>query len=210
MNARRADGTRADGARTTNGSGRTITDKRKQAVSIRMSRGDVRHIKQLAERLGVRDSDVVRYAIKSMLSKLAPLPDGSVCGRALLPVFVESGSELMRHFDLDASRMAEIINEGADASRRVDAGDVQLIAMTGTQAPYAKVRFAVIGRDQAVERAPHNGGIPSQNGHSHEAGYGSVDASVESARQSLRQYIYEKYLFAQSATAAGGGSNGAG
>jgi len=220
MNARRADATRPGGG------GRSGNDNRKQAVSIRMSRGDVRLVKQLADRLGVRDSDVIRYAIKNMLSRLAPLPDATVRGRALLPVFVEVGAELMRHFELDATRLAEIINDGADASRKVDAGDIQLIAMSGTQAPYAKVRFAVIGREQAIERAH----LVQANGKEHirEAGHaaGNVQASngvrapdddysggemsADSARQSLRQYLYEKYLYAQAADSAAGAVNGAG
>jgi hypothetical protein len=220
MNARRAEGvTRA------NGSGRSVTDNRKQAVSIRMSRGDVRQIKRLADRLGVRDSDVIRYAIKTMLLRLAPLPDGSVTGRALLPVFVESGTELMRHFDLDATRLAEIINEGADASHRVDAGDIQLIAMNGTQAPYAKMRFAAIGRDQAVERThlvKINGSGPVREagsadgmehapngGHAPVHAQNGAGASTDAAERSLRQYIYEKYLYAQSVDLAGSGTNGA-
>jgi len=220
MNARRTDGVRRE-----NGAGRGVVDNRKQAVSIRMSRGDVRQIKQLADRLGVRDSDVIRYAIKTMLSRLAPLPDVTIRGRALLPVFVESGADLMRHFDLDATRLAEIINEGADPGRNVDAGDIQLIAMNGTQAPYAKMRFAVMGREQAIERAhlvqvnangqvrevaPAAGAAHAANGsHAHDAEHAGADASTGSAEQSLRQYLYEKYLYAQSADLAGGGTNGA-
>jgi hypothetical protein len=221
MNARRADDSRRE-----IGAGRSVIDNRKQAVSIRMSRGDVRHIKQLADRLGVRDSDVVRYAIKTMLSRLAPLPDETVRGRALLPVFVESGAELMRHFELDATRLAEIINDGADPSRKVDAGDIQLIAMSGTQAPYAKMRFAAIGREQAIERAHlvqangngighvreagSGGGVEHAHngGRAHEPEHAGADMSAGLAEQSLRRYIYEKYLYAQSADLAGGGTNG--
>ena len=98
---------------------RNMTDSRKQAVSIRMSRGDVRNIKRLAERLGARDSDVIRFAIKLMLAQLAPLQDPTVGGRGLVPVFLESGPELMRHFELDASRLVSIINDGVEADRQV-------------------------------------------------------------------------------------------
>jgi hypothetical protein len=202
MNARRT-----DGVSRTNSAGRNVTDSRKQAVSIRMSRGDVRQIKQLADRLGVRDSDVIRYAIKTMLARLAPLPDGTVRGRALLPVFVESGADLMRHFELDAARLAEIINDGADPSHKVDAGDIRLIAMSGTQAPYARMRFSAMGRGQAIERAhlvQVNGA-----GQAREPEHTGADMPARSAEQSLRQYIYEKYLYAQSADVAGSGTNGA-
>ena len=84
--------------RAVNRDERTVSGTRKQAVSIRMSRSDVRHIKRLAERLGARDSDVIRFAIKQMLAQLAPLQDPGVGGRGLVPVFLESGPELMRHF----------------------------------------------------------------------------------------------------------------
>ena len=53
-------------------------DSRKQAVSIRMSAADIRSVKRLAERLGVRDSDVIRFAVKVMLGRLAPLHDPGV------------------------------------------------------------------------------------------------------------------------------------
>jgi hypothetical protein len=213
MNARRADGG-GDGNRRANGTGRNMIGNRKQAVSIRMSRADVRQIKQLADRLGVRDSDVVRYAIKTMLARLAPLPDQAVRGRALLPVFVEAGADLMRHFDIDVTRLAEIINDGADTSRRVDAADIQLIAMSGTQAPYAKMRIAAIGRGQAIERAhlvQVNGGGAERDVNGAHRSATEVDAAAingESTGQSLRQYIYEKYLYSQSADQADGRVNG--
>src|ERR1039458_4964990 len=119
---------------------RTGKDSRKQAVSIRMSRSDVRNIKRLAERLGARDSDVIRFAIKLMLSRLAPLQDPTVCGRGLVPVFLESGPDLMRHFELDAARLSSIINEGVEQDRRVEPDDIQLLALSGIQRSYLKLR----------------------------------------------------------------------
>jgi hypothetical protein len=148
---------------------RSAVDSRKQAVSIRMSRGDVRNIKRLAERLGARDSDVIRFAIKLMLAQLAPLQDPSVGGRGLLSVFLESGPELMRHFELDASRLAGIINDGVDADRQVEPDDIQLIAMSALQRTYLKLR-------------------PSSNGHR------NGSAGTEVSEQSLRQYLFDKYL----------------
>ena len=38
-----------------------------------MNSTDVRKVKKLASRLGVRDSDVIRFAVKSMLARLGPL-----------------------------------------------------------------------------------------------------------------------------------------
>jgi hypothetical protein len=58
-----------------------VVESRKQAVSIRMNAADVRKVKKLATRLGVRDSDVIRFAVKNMLARLGPLYDGVVHGR---------------------------------------------------------------------------------------------------------------------------------
>ncbi len=153
---------------------RTASGTRKQAVSIRMSRGDVRNIKRLAERLGARDSDVIRFAIKLMLAQLAPLQDPGVGGRGLLPVLLESGPELMRHFELDASRIASILNDGVAADAQVDTDDIQLIAMSALQRTYLKLR---------------QHGNASGNG-------GTAAALPEGPEASLRQYLYDKYLHA--------------
>jgi len=164
---------------------------RKKAVSIRMSSSDVCKIKRLAKRLGVRDSDVIRFAVKSALAKLAPLQDPEVRGRNLVPVFVESGSELFHHFDLDAMRLESIINDDADDERRVDHEDIQLIAMSGVQPPYLRWRLTMnpVGNNGA-----HGTVGISGNGN----GTYVPDARPEHASDpgsSLREYLYEKYVY---------------
>ncbi len=116
-----------------NSPGPKRTDSRKQAVSIRMSLSDIRHIKLLAKRLGARESDVLRFAIKTMLERLSPLQDPKAGGRSLVPVFMESGAELMRHFELDAGSLSGIINEGVEDDRRVEPDDIRLIAQSGNR-----------------------------------------------------------------------------
>jgi len=151
-----------------------VSEQRKQAVSIRLGTSDVRKIKRVAERLGVRDSDVIRFALKSLLNRIAPLCDPEIRGRNLVPVFVEAGCDLIAHFDLDAFRLEAIINEGADDERLVDHDDVVLLAMSGTQQPYLKLRLnAFNGQDQ----------------------------SVEATGDSLRHYLYAKYVYRQDGTA---------
>jgi hypothetical protein len=178
------------------------SDNRKQAVSIRMSRSDVRQIKRLADRLGVRDSDVVRFAIKSMLARLAPLPDPAVTGYGLVPVFMETGPELMSHFDLDVDRLAGIINEGADETRRVDAEDIQLIAMRAVQGSYFKLRAVdSAGARRVVNLRPENGNAAEEGRHAHgdaEREAGRVHGTGSDAQeQSLRRYLYNKYLYSR-------------
>jgi len=148
-----------------------VVEARKQAVSIRMNGSDVRKVKKLAGRLGVRDSDVIRFAVKSMLARVGPLCDAEVKGKNLVPVFVESGVDLLRFFELDAARLETIINADVDAPHRVDRDDIALLALTGAQEPYAALMLSGLSRDEAGKSKP------SELAHS------------------LRQYLYEKYVY---------------
>jgi hypothetical protein len=148
-----------------------VVESRKQAVSIRMNGADVRKVKKLAQRLSVRDSDVIRFAVKCMLARLGPLFDPEVRGRNLVPVFVESGAELLRFFDLDAARLENIINDGADASKRVDRDDIALLALTGAQEPYAALMLSELNREDGAR------------------------SRIAELSDSLRQYLYEKYVY---------------
>jgi hypothetical protein len=145
-----------------------VVEHRKQAVSIRLGEGDVRNIKRVAQRLGVRDSDIIRYAIKSMLSRISPLCDEAIRGRNLVPVLVESGDELIRYFELDAYRLDSIINDRAEADTRVDRNDIALLAMSGLREQYLVMRL----KDGNVP--PHEGAAPAR---------------------SLRNYLYDKYVY---------------
>src|SRR5215510_1391523 len=113
-----------------------------------MNGADVKKVKKLANRLGVRDSDVIRFAVKSMLARLGPLYDPEVRGRNLVPVFVESGVELLRFFELDAMRLESMINEGVEPNRRVDRDDIELLALTGGQTPYAALKLSELHRGE--------------------------------------------------------------
>lgn len=136
----------------------------------------MRKIKKLAARLGVHDSDVVRFAVKTMLARLEPLHDPEARGRSVLPVFFESGDELVRFFELDMTRLDTIINDGVESARRVDRDDVALIAMHATQPPFAAIRLSEM-YSSGTERARTT------------PGNGEGDAV-----NSLRRYLYEKYV----------------
>jgi len=136
-----------------------------------MNGADVRKVKKLASRLGVRDSDVIRFAVKNMLARLGPLYDPEVHGRNLVPVFVESGADLLRFFDIDASKLEAIINDGVEVERRVDRDDIALLALTGTPEPYAALKLSELDR---TERRRKNAAELSE---------------------SLRQYLYAKYVY---------------
>jgi hypothetical protein len=144
-----------------------VIESRKQAVSIRMNTADIGKVKRLAQRLGVRDSDVIRFAVKCMLARLGPLYDQEVRGRNLVPVFVEQGAELLRFFELDAVRLEAIINDGVDPARRVDRDDIALLALTSGQEPYAALMLSELNQRSRV---------------------GELS-------DSLRQYLYDKYVY---------------
>jgi hypothetical protein len=151
--------------------GDTVVDQRKQAVSMRLGASDIRNIKRIAKRLGVRDSDIIRFAIKSTLRRVAPLCDQTIRGRNLVPVLVESGDELIRYFELDAFRLESIINEQVEESRQVDRDDIALLAMSGLRDEYLAMRL--------------------KDG---ESAAGAAALRVGS----LRQYLYDKYVYRNS------------
>lgn len=145
-----------------------MLDHRKQAVSIRLGESDLRNVKRLAQRLGVRDTDIIRFAIKSMLGRNSPLCDESIKGRNLVPVLIESGDELIRHFELDTYRLDRIINEGVEEEARVHRDDVALLAMSGLRDQYLMLRM--------------------QDGN-----VSSLESLVQG--NSLRSYLYDKYVY---------------
>jgi hypothetical protein len=143
---------------------------RKQAVCVRLTASDVRRIKYLATRLGTRDSDVIRFAVKNMFAKLGPLVDHETRGKGLVPAFLESGPDVVRFFELDTRRLEAIINEGVDPSYRVARDDIALIALMGANSGYTSMRFG----DDAAE-AP-------------------ADKAAELRGPTLRKYLYDKYV----------------
>ena len=159
-----------------------MNESRKRAVSIRINVADVGKVKRLAKRLGVRDSDIVRFALKTMLARLVPLCDPDVRGRNLVPVFVESGAELLRYFDLDAARLDSIINDSTGSERRVEREDIALLALTGAQDPFAALKLSELNhQDETLLRS------------------GELSSS-------LRRYLYEKYVYRSNGQWSNGGA----
>ncbi len=160
-----------------------MVDKRKRAVSVRLGGSDVRNIKRIAQRLGVRESEIIRYAIKSTLSRIAPLCDPAIRGRNLVPVLVESGDELIRYFEMDSFRLESIINAHVEEGRQVDRDDIALLAMSGLREEYLVMRL----KDAT--------GAP-------------VDEASQG--QSLRRYLYDKYVYRNNGIQAGAATGNGG
>ena len=153
-----------------------MAEGRKQAISLRLSAGDIRRIKKLADRLGARDSDVVRFAIKMMLHRMLPLCDPAVQGRSLVPVLAEWGPEAVRHFELDATTLEEIVNGTAPAEQRVSLEDITLLTMVSAQESYAKLSLRAL---MPPSRPPAQG-----------------DRRDTSPINAMRRHLYGKYGFA--------------
>jgi hypothetical protein len=148
-----------------------VVEGRKRAISIRMSVADVKRIKKLAQRLNVRDSDVIRFGIKAMLARLMPFYEPETRGRNLVPVLVEAGVEFLRFFDLDTARLDAIINSEVDPDKRVSREDLALITLAGVQEPYAALKLSEL--NDSDRRLLHSSDVSS----------------------SIRQYLYQKYVY---------------
>lgn len=145
-----------------------MVEDKKQNVSVRLNASDISKIKDIARRLHVRESDVIRFAIKAMLAKLIPLHDENTHGSDLMPAFIECGAELTSYFDLDAARLESILNNGVlDHDKRVDSGDIELLAMTGNKENYIYLKLKDLASRQENPIGP---------------------AAL------LRQHLYEKYI----------------
>ena len=115
---------------------------RKKLVSIRVRSQDVDKIRDIAQRIGVRESDLFRFAVKLLLSRLTPLRNPDLQGRELIPLLMEFGTELANYFQFDAERLGRIVNEGVDdPDKRVDVRDIEMLILSSMQESYAYLRL---------------------------------------------------------------------
>jgi Arc/MetJ-type ribon-helix-helix transcriptional regulator len=143
-------------------------------ISMRITESDHMKIKRIARRLEANDSDVIRFAIKIILSKLSPLDRPDRYGRDVLPAFIEYGTELANFFAMDIEKIDNIINQdkGAD-TLTVDLHDIELIAMSTMQDHILQRRIQEI--------------VTRKN-------------STKNHDNALREYLYEKYLCSNDVT----------
>jgi hypothetical protein len=140
----------------------------KKIISVRASQPDLDKVKAISQRLRVRESKLLRFAIKIMLGRLGPLHDIQVNGRDLMPVFADFGEELTRYFELDQARLEEIINGGvSDRNKIVDSDDIALMAMGDMPEAYRYMKLKELS-GKAVDR--------------------------NALSESIREYIADKYV----------------
>lgn len=156
---------------------------RNNAISLRLSDNEREKLKVAATRLEVPESDVLRYAIDTSLRSLGPLLDQDSHGTELLPVFVESGEELLRFFHLDARQLIQIINgDSEDAEPKVDVRDLVLLTRLCEGQPAATVHLRALLGDQVGRQSDR-----------HEL------------KRRFREYLYDKYLYRSDSAAIAGG-----
>lgn len=137
-------------------------------ISVRLAHSDIQRFKELSNRLGIRESDLLRFSIKNVLSKLVLLNDMSVRGADLIPIWLECGSFLMENFEIDSHKLNEIFNSNLlPNDQKIDAEDIELMAMSKLNPIYMIKKLSSI-----CERP-----IDPQN-----------------ANEALKKHLYEKYI----------------
>lgn len=108
----------------------------KKNISVRLGIGDLRRIKEIALCLDVKESDVFRFAVKSMSTRLMPLLNRQLKGIPMLIALLESGEELLRYFEFDAYHLDQLINGDDEDNRPVADDDIELLAIGIVNADY--------------------------------------------------------------------------
>ena len=146
-----------------------MTENKTQLVSVRVCPSDLEKLGAIARRLRVRESEILRFALRLAFSKLSPLHDDTAHGLDLIPVFLKCGPELMYHFDMDARTLDTIMNGEVDNPRKkVTMEDIELLA------------------------ASHE--MPSHRHHSRLNGTPRVLVGRLDLSGALQQYLYDKYV----------------
>lgn len=117
-----------------------MANPRLQGISLRLSDADIRRVKAVSGRLGIRESDLLRFAIRTLLNQLAPLADPAVRGRELVPMLLEHGPGIVREFGLDFHALAALVNEGVAGDGQVGRSDLTALMLwaTGAATPAMK------------------------------------------------------------------------
>ena len=118
-------------------------ETKKKNVSLRMSPNDIDKIRHIADRLGVKESDVLRFSVKQMLTRLAPFQEDSYHGVDLMPALLEVGQDMVRFFELGVEQLNEIVNQGiAESGRCIDPEDLKLLALSSANGKYARLKLS--------------------------------------------------------------------
>ena len=108
----------------------------KKNISVRLLESDLRRIKEVSSKLGVKDSDFFRYAVKVTLGNLMPLMRRDIQGAEFLLALLDGGDNLLRHFEFDSHMLERIVNDGVAVEDKVSMMDVELVCIASVNERY--------------------------------------------------------------------------
>ncbi|MFT3930560.1 MAG: hypothetical protein QM709_09735 [Spongiibacteraceae bacterium] len=115
----------------------------KKNISVRLGVADLRRVKEIALRLDVKESEIFRYAVKALSTRLMPLLNRQLSGVPMLVALLESGEELLRYFEFDATQLDRLINAAMpDDQARVDMEDIELLVIAGINRDYLATQLS--------------------------------------------------------------------
>lgn len=126
----------------------------KKNISVRLSEADLRRLKDIASRLQVKDSDLFRFAVKMMLSRMMPLLRQDMKGIDVLLTILDSGGEMLRYFEFDSHQIDKIVNSEAESDRRIAMEDIDLVSIAMLNQQYLKNQLIEMGEIDSPEKNP--------------------------------------------------------
>ncbi len=115
----------------------------KKNISVRLGVADLRRVKEIALRLDVKESEIFRYAVKALSTRLMPLLNRQLNGVPMLVALLESGEELLRYFEFDAQQLDRLINSSIqEAQTRVATDDIELLVIAGINRDYLATQLS--------------------------------------------------------------------
>lgn len=114
----------------------------KKNISVRLGVADLRRVKEIALRLGVKESEIFRYSVKALSTRLMPLLNRQLSGVPMLVALLESGEEMLSYFEFDAQHLERLINGSADEEREVAHEDIEMLAIGIINADYLASRIS--------------------------------------------------------------------
>lgn len=139
----------------------------KKNISVRLGVADLRRVKEIALRLDVKESEIFRYAVKALSTRLMPLLNRQISGVPMLVALLESGEELLRYFEFDAQQLDRLLNTSIpEGGAEVAVEDIDLLVIAGINRDYLAAQLS--------ERLKTN-----------------IEGQV--AFEALRHYLFRKY-----------------
>jgi hypothetical protein len=103
---------------------------KKFIVSMRLNNTDRMAIRTIASRLYVRESEIYRCAVNTLLNSLQKLHDTGCTGSDLLPLFISFRVELIQGLGLKKQQLFNIINCGnVSPEKFVAMSDIELLLL---------------------------------------------------------------------------------